>query len=333
MTSTDLTHHRPTGALAITEEQTEFTPTQRAALAQIGVEDASDGDLQVFLTYAQRTGLDPWTRQLYMIGRNAKLKDANGREYWGQKYTIQASIDGLRIVAQRSGEYAGQVGPEWCGPDGVWRDVWLSDTPPSAARVGVLRRGWAQPQYAVAIFREYAGTTRDGSLTQMWREKPAVMIAKCAEALALRKAFPHDLSGIYTADEMSKADVVPSTVVPAQPATPAAPALDGDLVRAAILGARTKGLLLDNLVEVGAAHRDPNGAVTWPRRRDLEALRVADEHGQETSVWALIGAKGRSLPDVALAPEGGPDDVDALLAESSDVTDAELVDETTGVLL
>lgn len=323
MTSTDLTHRRPTGALAITEEQTEFTPTQRAALAQIGVEDASDGDLQVFLTYAQRTGLDPWARQLYMIGRWSKT---------GTKYTIQASIDGLRIVAQRSGEYAGQVGPEWCGPDGVWRDVWLSDTPPSAARVGVLRRGWAQPQYAVAIFREYSGTTRDGNLTQMWQEKPAVMIAKCAEALALRKAFPHDLSGIYTADEMSKADVVPSTVVPAQPATPAAPGLDGDLVRAAILGARTKGLLIDNLVEVGAAHRDPNGALTWPRRRDLEGLRVADEHGQEVSVWALIGAKGRSLPDVALAPESAPD-VDALLAESSDVTDAEIVDETTGVLL
>jgi hypothetical protein len=70
------------------------------------VSGASEGDLQVFLHYAQRAGLDPFARQFYMIGRN-------DRQPGGKKWTIQASIDGLRIVAQRSGEYAGQVGPEW----------------------------------------------------------------------------------------------------------------------------------------------------------------------------------------------------------------------------
>jgi len=192
-----VTQH-PSSALAVTAGQADWNPRQLAALRQIGVEDADQGDLAVFLNFAQRTGLDPFARQIYMIGRYDRR---SGR----QKWTIQASIDGLRIVAQRSGEYAGQVGPEWCGPDGQWRDVWLKAEAPVAARVGVLRKGFAQPLYAVALFSEYFSEYQ-GKPSGLWGSKPAVMIAKCAEALALRKAFPMDLSGLYTAEEMAQAD-------------------------------------------------------------------------------------------------------------------------------
>lgn len=206
-----------TSALAVANDQSFWSETQLASLRQIGIEDASNGDLAVFLNFAQRTGLDPFARQIYMIGRMDRRAGA-------MKWTIQASIDGLRIVAQRSGEYAGQVGPEWCGDDGVWRDVWLKPGAPVAARVGVLRRGFSQPLYAVALFSEYASTYNDKP-TGLWGTKPAVMIAKCAEALALRKAFPMDLSGIYTAEEMSQADVVSVQEPPAaQPATVRPPA-------------------------------------------------------------------------------------------------------------
>ena len=63
----------------------------------------------------------------------------------------------------------------------------------------------------VALYREYVGTRFDKTTGQqvpnsMWQTKPVSMIAKCAEALALRKAFPQDLSGLYTADEMQQAD-------------------------------------------------------------------------------------------------------------------------------
>jgi hypothetical protein len=117
----------------------------------------------------------------------------------GGRFTIQASIDGLRIVAQRSNEYAGQAGPYWCGADGVWTDVWLQQTPPTAAKVGVMRKGFTEVLWAVAKFESYNANS------PIWKKMPDLMIAKCAEALALRKAFPNDLSGIYTAEEMEQA--------------------------------------------------------------------------------------------------------------------------------
>lgn len=186
-------------ALTVRADQQEWTQAQRAALVQLGIQEAPEGDQRVFLHFAQRTGLDPFARQIYMIPRRS-----DGVTRW----TIQASIDGLRIVAQRSGEYAGQVGPLWTGADGQWRDVWLEKTPPLAAKVGVLRKGFAEPLFAVAHLTEYM-PLRNGKPMGLWASKPAVMLAKCAEALALRKAFPMDLSGIYTAEEMAQADVEP----------------------------------------------------------------------------------------------------------------------------
>ena len=172
--------------LRVKEDQSFWDEQQLAALKQLGLGDAPKGDLAIFLHQAQRTGLDPFARQIYMINR-------------GGRYTIQSSIDGLRIVAQRSNEYAGQVGPYWCGDDGEWTDVWLEKTPPVAAKVGVNRQGFNEPLWAVAKWDSYA------QQSPIWKKMPDLMLAKCAEALALRKAFPNDLSGIYTDDEMSQA--------------------------------------------------------------------------------------------------------------------------------
>lgn len=183
-------------ALTITDEQNSWTPTQLAALKQLGLAQASAADLEFFLHQAKRTGLDPFARQIYMINR-------------GGKYGIQTSIDGFRIIAQRSGNYGGQTGAEWCGDDGVWKDVWLANTPPSAARIGVYYKDSPHATYAVAKWASYAIETNP-----IWRKMPDVMLAKCAESLALRKAFPNDMSGIYTDEEMAQADVVEAKVIP-----------------------------------------------------------------------------------------------------------------------
>lgn len=150
----------------------------------------NDKDLAFFAIQCKRTGLDPITRQIYALPIGGKL-------------TIMASIDGLRLIAERSGKYEGQTPAMWCGEDGKWLDVWLDSKPPKACKVGVYKNGFREALFATALFSEYVTTSGP-----MWKKMPALMISKVAESLALRKAFPNEMSGIYSDTELDQATTV-----------------------------------------------------------------------------------------------------------------------------
>lgn len=165
----------------------KFSKEQVDLVTNTIAKGATPDELSLFLYQCERTGLDPFAKQIYSIPRKGRM-------------VTQISIDGARLVAQRSGRYAGQDGPFWCGDDGVWRDVWLEAKNPRAAKVIVFLSGTERGTPGVALWNEYSVVGGD-----MWKRMPTLMLSKCAEMLALRKAFPMELSGLYAAEEMDQA--------------------------------------------------------------------------------------------------------------------------------
>lgn len=168
--------------------QQEWTTEQIDLIKKTCCNGATDNQLKLFLHTAKKSGLDPLSKQIYAVIYNDKM-------------SIICGIDGYRLIAERSGKYRGQVGPFWCGKDGVWKDVWLDKEKPAACKVGVHHKDFAEPLFSVVKFDSY-NTNKN-----LWAKMPETMIAKVAESNALRRAFPNNFLGIYTQEEMDQADI------------------------------------------------------------------------------------------------------------------------------
>ena len=170
----------------------EFSQNEIETIKENVAQGATDNELKLFLYQCTRTGLDPLSRQIHFIKR-------------GGRATIQAGIDGLRAIAERTGKYAGN-------DDYIYNDTktmyeMMGELPTTATStvhkiVDGIRVGFA----ATALWNAYCP---QGKEAFMWNKMPYLMLGKCAEALALRKAFPNDLSGIYSTDEMQQAEAAP----------------------------------------------------------------------------------------------------------------------------
>lgn len=188
----------------------EYKPDEReiAIFKKSFAPRATADEWQLFLYTCEAYGLSPLKKQIYMVTRWDNATNSN-------KTMPQISIDGLRLLAQRTGDYQGQVGPFWCGDDGQWVDVWLKREMPRAARVGVWRKDFREPLFKVVLFDAVVGTKKGGEPNHFWQKMGPHMLSKCAEAAALRAAFP-EVDGLYIHEEMNQADEEASmiTVVP-----------------------------------------------------------------------------------------------------------------------
>ena len=241
---------------------------------------ASADDFEMFVQQCRRTGLDPFARQICMVLR--RNKSASGD--WQVKSTIMITIDGARLMAARTGLYNGSDN-DWCGEDGVWHDVWLKNTPPAAARTCVYR-GNAKFT-GIALWREY-GANSNGPL---WKSMGAHLLAKCSEMLALRKGFPAELAGLYSADEMAQADTgwtegapvsaataSATTETPAQAEKPAEAAPPQQLPASGVSASAPPAAV--------AARRDK---VTPPRQPFIGPYNIINGDGTEEAVLDIDG--------------------------------------------
>lgn len=173
-----------------------FTADQVALIKRTICQGSTDDELALFVTTAKRLGLDPFARQIFAV----KRWDSKTR---GDVMAIQVSIDGFRLVAERTERYAPGR------PTELEMDEVTGLPVKATAFVKKLVAGEWHEVGEDAFYEEYVQTNKEGAPNAMWKRMPRVMLAKCAESRALRRAFPAELSGIYSAEEMGQGESKP----------------------------------------------------------------------------------------------------------------------------
>jgi len=173
---------------------------------------AQPESIKMVLSYCKASGLDPMLKPVHIVPMYCATgkKDGQGKDVKAMRDVIMPGIGLYRIQASSSKQYAGASEPEF-GED-ITEDIEGSKvTYPKWCKVTVKRQlesGVIAEFSSVEFWKEnYATKSRDSKLPNaMWGKRPYGQIAKCAEAQALRKAFP-EFGSQPTADEMEGKEI------------------------------------------------------------------------------------------------------------------------------
>lgn len=269
----------------------EFNDDQVGLLKRTICKGATDDEFLLFVSQCQRTGLDPFARQIHAV----KRWDAKQQR---EVMTIQTGIDGYRLIADRTGLYAGNDEPKYDREDGDH---------PNKATVTVWKivGGQRVPFTRSARWSEFCQTAKDGKLTRFWQRMPWLMLGKVAEALALRAAFPQELSGIYTNEEMQQADDAETTGPVSAPVTqpepvkqiPPKPEADraaplGRLIDAAQTEADLRMVMKSVNTEAKAGRLTPQQIAELARKKDAKKSALGlDAPPERTTATTAAGER------------------------------------------
>lgn len=238
---------------ALTVQNNDLISFDSAKLALIKntvARGLTDNEFEFFISVARARGLDPILNQIHAVVRGTGDK---------AKMTIQVAIDGFRLIAARTGDFAGIDAPKF---------KYDAEGNPTRCQITVYRMVQGQ-RCAFVAEAKWCEFVPEGNQAFMWQKMKEVMLAKVTEAQALRKAFPADLSGLYEDAELHQADATSSTrdVTPPPPTEPkqAIPKAEPKEASRPAQVAQTK------TVEARAPNRDPQTHVSAGDRKISKA--------------------------------------------------------------
>lgn len=228
----------------------EFSEKELKALKQEYASQATDAQFTLWIETCKRRGLIPVEDVVLQLRSSKEYDEVAKAKVYVKKVVFITTLRALLKLAERTGKYKGFVTAQYVYLDTDNKPTIVSEFPlpdpkhpdkpliPWAAKAGVKRAGFDEPQYEIARFWAYAQSyDNDGvkTLNSTWTTRGPEQLVKCARAAALRGSFPEELGGLFLEEEIQNEDSKveaktetkpepPKSTAP--PATPAAPAVN-----------------------------------------------------------------------------------------------------------
>jgi phage recombination protein Bet len=144
----------------------------------------TDEEFMLFAQFCKSTKLNPFKKEIWAIKAGGRLQ-------------LMTGIAGYLAIANSNPQF-----------DGMEVDVTTDDKgKPVKATCKVYRKDRKYPSVGIALMSEFAKST------PIWSQMPSVMLQKVAKSIALREAFPQELNGLYTQEEMPQEYAAPTATV------------------------------------------------------------------------------------------------------------------------